>query len=279
MATAEAFAPAKINLTLHVTGQRDDGYHLIDSLVCFAGVGDVLRAEPGEALTLALEGPEALGLSGEGDNLVLRAARAFGGTRGAALTLDKRLPVASGIGGGSADAAAALRALSELWQVPLPDGAAVLALGADVPMCLQGRPSRVQGIGEILDPAPPLPAMEILLVNPRTPVSTPEVFRRLECRANPPMGALPGWRDAARFCDWLGAQRNDLLAPARSLAPAIDDALALIGASGALFTGMSGSGATCFGLYAPDGRRAPQAAERIRAARPGWWVQASRVRD
>ena len=183
------FAPAKVNLFLHVIGRRADGYHLLDSLVVFAEAADVLRAEPAQALTLHLDGPFAAGLAAEPDNLVLRAARALAAETGVAprarLSLHKNLPVASGIGGGSADAAAALRLLCRLWQVA-PDPAALarfaIGLGADVPVCLAGRASRMGGIGERIEPAPTLPACGIVLVNPGVAVATAEVFRNRQRR-------------------------------------------------------------------------------------------------
>ncbi|MFC4671101.1 4-(cytidine 5'-diphospho)-2-C-methyl-D-erythritol kinase [Seohaeicola nanhaiensis] len=276
MAANEVFAPAKINLTLHVTGQRGDGYHLLDSLVVFAGIGDTVAVAPAGALSLTVEGPEAAALSGEGDNLVLRAARLMGAERGAAIRLVKRLPVASGIGGGSADAAAALRALARLWGVALPDERQVLGLGADVPACLAGHPARMRGIGDDLAPVPGLPEMDIVLVNPGVAVPTPEVFRRLERRDNPPMPAeLPRWRDAGDFAGWLAEQRNDLLAPALAVAPVIGEVLTALRGTDCLFAGMSGSGATCFALYPPGSAESARA--RIDGAHPGWWSAAGPV--
>lgn len=268
----EVFAPAKINLTLHVTGQRDDGYHLLDSLVVFAAIGDTIRAIPSAALTLEIGGPEAGGLAAAPDNLVLRAARLMAPGRGAAISLTKRLPIASGIGGGSADAAASLRALSQLWDLPLPPSEQVLTLGADVPVCLSTSPARMRGIGERLDPVPPLPEMDIVLVNPRVPVSTPAIFRSLTVKDNPPMEPdLPHWRDLSAFISWLGAQRNDLAAPAIALQPVIADVLDVLRRAGALFAGMSGSGATCFGIFA-SGETSVQATSALKAEHPDWWV-------
>ena len=170
-------ARAKINLYLHVTGRRADGYHLLDSLVCFAELGDELALEPAPELRLSLEGPFGTALTGS-DNLVLAAARLMDPTKGAALRLVKQLPVASGIGGGSSDAAAALVGLARLWQCPLPATERLLALGADLPVCLAPGPCFVGGIGENLEPAPPLPRFYMLLANPRRPLPTAEVFRR-----------------------------------------------------------------------------------------------------
>lgn len=277
MTAAEGFAPAKINLTLHVTGQRGDGYHLMDSLLVFANIGDRIAVSSGAGLSLAIEGPMAAGLDAGQDNLVLRAARAFGGERGAALVLTKHLPVASGIGGGSADAAATLRVLSAFWERPLPSERDVLALGADVPVCLRGKPTRLQGIGETLLDVPDLPDMDILLVNPGIAVPTPAVFRALETKTNPPMAAVPSRLAAGPFCDWLADQRNDLLKPALSVAPGIQGVLDQIRGTDCLFTGMSGSGATCFGLYPPDGYSARSARAHLRAHRPEWWAEACQV--
>lgn len=269
MSEITVHAPAKINLCLHVTGQRADGYHLLDTLVAFCTVGDVLTLRPGP-LSLALCGPEAAALSAEPDNLILRAARMMGAE--AAITLDKRLPVASGLGGGSADAAAALRGLARLTGRPLPG--AVETLGADVPMCLAARPARVRGIGERLTPVR-LPALHLVLVNPRVPVATPAVFAALERRDGRGLPEpLPDWPDAAALVTWLAGTRNDLEPPARRQAPAIAEALTAL--EGALFARMSGSGATCFGIFG-DAAQARAAADDIRRARPGWWVVATQT--
>jgi 4-diphosphocytidyl-2-C-methyl-D-erythritol kinase len=262
-------APAKLNLYLHVVGRRADGYHLLDSLVGFADIGDVVEARPAERLSLEVTGPFAEGLGGD-DNLVLRAARALGPGRGVALRLEKNLPVASGIGGGSSDAAAALLALSKLWEVPIPPELPIV-LGADVPVCLLGRPAWLGGIGEDVVPAPPLPALGVVLVNPRIALSTPAVFK---ARQGPFSGAarFEPARGAKAFLDQLGERRNDLSDAAASLVPEIDAALASLGR--ALLARMSGSGATCFGLYESK-EAAQEAAARI--ARPGWWVAAGRL--
>ena len=274
--TVEDFAPAKLNLALHVTGRRANGYHDLDSLVVFAGVGDRVSALPAPALTLSVTGPEAAALAGEGDNLVLKAARVMAAGRGAALTLDKVLPVASGIGGGSADAAAALRALARLWDCPTPDAAAVMALGADVPVCLAGQPARMSGLGERLAPVPALPGgLAVVLVNPRIALATPAVFAALERRDNPAMEPMPGaFRDAEALVVWLRRQRNDLEAPAIRLVPAIEAVLAALSVAGARLVRMSGSGATCFGLH-DSVAGAETAAKTIAAREPGWWVRAA----
>lgn len=276
--TIEVFAPAKVNLTLHVSGQRADGYHLLDSLVVFAGVGDRITVRDDVRLGLEVTGPEAAALGAGADNLVLRAARSFDTDRGAVIRLDKRLPVASGIGGGSADAAATLAALGRLWDLPLPDPAEVLALGADVPVCLSGRPVRMRGIGETLDPIPSLPErLALVLANPRVAVPTPAVFRALARRTNPPMADLPAeFASAGDFADWLHAQRNDLEPAAIGLAPIIRETLDALATTGCLLTRMSGSGATCFGLFA-DPEAAETAAETLRRDRPDWWIAAAPV--
>lgn len=276
---ASQVAPAKLNLCLHVTGRRADGYHLLDSLVVFASVGDRVTAAPGQGLSLRVTGPEGAGLAAEDDNLVLRAARAMG-VADAALVLDKALPVASGIGGGSADAAASLRALARLTGRPLPDADGILRLGADVPVCLSGRPARMSGIGERLELLPPLPPLSCLLVNPRVPVPTPQVFAALTRRENPPLPDLPAAAlgSAAALAAWLAAEtRNDLVAPARMVAPVLAEVqAALETTSGCLLARMSGSGGTHFGLY--DSRaEAEAAAQTLGAAHPGWWVKAGSI--
>ena len=275
MATEQVseFAPAKINLCLHVTGQRADGYHLLDSLVAFAGVGDRVTARRAEALSLALSGPFGADLPSGDDNLVLRAARLAQPGLAAALALDKHLPPASGIGGGSADAAATVRALDRLAGAAAPrDAAGLAALGADVPVCLGSARARMRGIGDRLDPVT-LPPGWILLVNPRIEVPTPAVFRALAQKDNAPLPKiLPAWPDLAALARWLQDQRNDLQAPALALAPVIGTVLELLEAQpGARIARMSGSGATCFALF--TGRaEARAAAAAIGAAQPGWWV-------
>jgi len=276
-------APAKINLTLHVTGQRADGYHLLDSLVVFGGAQDLIRIEPADVLSLTVDGPEAAAVPADMGNLVLQVARLLGPDRGARITLTKSLPVASGIGGGSADAAATVRGLLRLWQIadggPAADralraiGPGVLALGADIPVCLQSRPARMRGIGEDLAALPPLPPLPAVLVNPRLPVSTPAVFRRLTEKANTPMPLdIPAFATVAAFAGWLQGQRNDLQAAARALQPAVGTVLDALGdCAGCLLARMSGSGATCFGLFA-DVSAAQGAAERLRRDWPGWWI-------
>jgi 4-diphosphocytidyl-2-C-methyl-D-erythritol kinase len=276
-------APAKVNLFLHVLGRRPDGYHLLDSLAVFADVGDTLRAEPAAVLSLTIEGPFAGALAAEPDNLVLRAARALaaeaGVTAGARLALAKHLPVASGIGGGSADAAAALRLLCRLWRLdPGPGVLARLAhgLGADVPVCLAGRASRMAGIGERLDPAPGLPECGIALVNPGIGLATADVFRARSGGWSARAELPPAWRDAGEMAADLGRPRNDLQPPAIALAPVIGEVLSVLDTSpGCLLARMSGSGATCFCLYG-DAAAARRAASALQ--RPGWWCWGGSVR-
>lgn len=277
---AEAFAPAKVNLTLHVTGQRGDGYHLLDSLVVFVDVGDQIVASRALALSLTIDGPMAAGLGTGEDNLVLRAARMLSPQSGAAIRLTKNLPLASGIGGGSSDAAATLRALTDLWRLPLPDAASCAALGADVPVCLHPRPRRMGGIGEVLADVPALPAVWLVLVNPGIHVPTPAVFRNLANKTGAPMPAkLPSCPNAQALAAFLKTQRNDLEHPACAMAPEIAKVLTQIGATdGCLLARMSGSGATCFGLYA-SASAAQSAADTLRASAPKWWVKAARVLD
>ncbi|WP_116132671.1 4-(cytidine 5'-diphospho)-2-C-methyl-D-erythritol kinase [Tropicimonas sp. IMCC34043] len=276
-AAVEEFAPAKINLTLHVTGRRADGYHLLDSLVVFAGVGDRVTARRAAVTTLSVTGPRAAGVPTGPDNLVLRAAALFPEAT-AALALDKHLPAAGGIGGGSSDAAATLRALARMSGRDLPDAQAVLALGADVPVCVFARPCRMAGIGEILQPVPSLPGLPAVLVNPGVGVSTPAVFKVLASRENPPMAEIPaGLAGAAEAAVWLGTQRNDLEPAAAMVAPEVAQVLrALRGQADCLLARMSGSGGTCFGLF-PTDAAAEAAAAALTTARPGWWVAPTRL--
>lgn len=278
MATEAALARAKVNLCLHVTGRRADGYHLLDSLVVFAGIGDRVSARSAAGLSLQVTGPQGAGLSAGDDNLCLRAARAFGVAVGAAITLEKQLPVASGIGGGSADAAAVLQVLARLWQRPLPPAEAVLQLGADVPVCLDGRPARMRGVGEQVSPLAPLPPAWLVLANPGIAIPTPDVFRALTARDNAPLpDRLPDFADAPALAAFLRDQRNDLEPPARAIAPVIGRVAAALAAQpGCLLARMSGSGATCFGLFA-GAAAAGAAAAALRQAEPGWWVAAAEM--
>lgn len=270
--TVRAFAPAKVNLTLHVTGQRADRYHLLDSLVVFANVGDSLTFRPASERRLMVRGEMSEGVPLDDSNLILQAAQLFPTDAGAEIVLDKVLPTAAGIGGGSSDAAAAIRGLSRLWGLDHPDTPA--QLGADVPVCLRPKTQRMQGIGDVLSPAS-IPRLPAVLVNPGVSVPTGPVFEALASKTNAPMPEiLPDLEDVASCAAWLGAQRNDLEDPARSLAPEIEEVLDVLTMAPAnLLARMSGSGATCFGLF-PDLATAQGAAAVIGRLHPLWWVQA-----
>ncbi|MCF8483209.1 MAG: 4-(cytidine 5'-diphospho)-2-C-methyl-D-erythritol kinase [Rhodospirillum sp.] len=275
-------APAKVNLTLHVTGKRPDGFHTLESLVVFSGVHDTLIAEPSDGFSLSITGPNAQGLEGEGDNIITRAAQRLADLTGKAnvarLVLIKRLPVAAGIGGGSADAAATLRALNRLWGLDRPlDDYMDLAggLGADVPVCLRGEAVTMAGIGEQLTPAPPLPSAWLVLVNPMKPVSTPAVFKARTGAFSPPNPLMEAPGDVRELAEALGSRSNDLAAPARLVEPVISDVLtAIANLRGCLLSRMSGSGATCFGLFA-DGTVCDEAAHHLAEDKPEWWVSAA----
>lgn len=268
MADTRGFAPAKVNLSLHVTGQRADGLHLLDSVVAFADIGDVLSATPAEVSTLSVSGPMAKGVPVDGRNLVLKAADWMGVS--AAFTLEKNLPAAAGIGGGSSDAAAALRLLSDLSNRTIPPGSE--ALGADIPVCLEARAARMRAVGEALDPCA-LPALPTVLVNPGIEVPTGAVFAALANKENTPMPAtIPALSTPAQAISWLARQRNDLQDPAIRLAPQIGSVLeALKSLPKAGLVRMSGSGATCFALFETRSDAA-QAAAKLSAAHPDWWV-------
>ena len=282
-------APAKVNLTLRVLGRRPDGYHEIESLVVFAGVGDTLAFTPGRNLALKVLGPTAALAGDLADNLVLRAARALGerceGLRAGEFVLSKRLPVAAGVGGGSSDAAAALRHLARHNHIALDDARlldAARATGADIPVCLDPHPRMMRGIGEILSRPWRIPALPALLINPRVAVPTKDVFKAL---AAPPLA--PDYASMRDQDEWTGGvepsrdeviayvahHHNDLEAPAIALNKAIAQALAALRAlPGCRFARMSGSGATCFALFASQ-RAAAAAARTLRAARPTWWIR------
>lgn len=279
-------APAKLNLYLHVTGRRADGYHLLDSLVAFADIGDEITVAPARSLNVAIAGPfgKELAVHDPARNLVWRAAallaRELGRPPGALVTLEKNLPIASGIGGGSSDAATTLISLAELWEAKLaPEALAALGaqLGADVPVCLARRAAFVGGVGEVIAPAPMLPETHIVLVNPGRPLPTPDVYRSRQGAFSPAARFARAPGDAAELAAILRQRRNDLTDAARSLVPEIGDVLAALAESqGALLSRMSGSGATCFALLA-DAGSARAAAARLRADRPGWWVAAGRL--
>ena len=278
-------APAKINLALHVTRRREDGYHDLESLVVFADVADEITAVPADVDSLTIVGPFAQGLNAGPSNLVSRAVSAFrlrwpdAVARGLALQLTKNLPVAAGIGGGSADAAAALRLMVSQSQQPIPvselsDMAALL--GADVPACLVSSPLVARGVGELLEPLPEFPPLHVVLVNPMIPLATAEVFRRLRAHDNYPLPALPSpLTRPAQIGIWLAETRNDLQPPAVKLVPAIGDVVdKLAEAQGCILARMSGSGATVFGLFGSSGQ-AHQAAQMMREHNPDHWVAAA----
>lgn len=278
-------APAKINLALHVTGRRADGYHELESVMVFAEIGDELTAVPAAADRLRITGPFGKGLESDGNNLVSRAVAAFR-TRwpghvpyGLDMTLSKNLPVAAGLGGGSADAAAALRLMAGLGQTQIPPEDLIdlaAGLGADVPACLISAPLVARGIGEIMRPLAAFPTCHVVLVNPLLPVATAEVFRRLENRVNPPLPALPEpMTRPAQLGIWLKETRNDLEAPAIALVPVIGDLIARLGGTpGCMLARMSGSGATIFGLFGSTAQ-AHQAAHELRQAYADYWVAAA----
>jgi 4-diphosphocytidyl-2-C-methyl-D-erythritol kinase len=268
----QEIAYAKINLALHVRERLPDGYHRIETVFAFAEDGDVLSVAPADALSLRLTGPFAADLTAEPGNLVLRAARALAAEAGvparAALTLDKRLPVASGIGGGSADAAAALRLLSRFWGIEVDQGAMhrlAAGLGADVPACLASAAARGDGRGDALTPIDEgdFAGALLLLVNPRRSLSTSRVFAAWD---GVDRGPLESWR----------AGRNDLEAPARAIEPEIGEVLASLADAG--LARMSGSGATCFGLFDSVADR-DRVVARLATESAGWWVMASRLRS
>jgi 4-diphosphocytidyl-2-C-methyl-D-erythritol kinase len=276
-------APAKINLTLRVIGRRRDGYHDIESLVAFAGLGDTLSFTPGGNLALVVRGPTAVASGSIVDNLVLQAAHALdervAGLKLGRFVLAKRLPVAAGLGGGSSDAAAALRLLAQANQLGRNDPRlmqAARATGADVPVCLDPRPRLMRGIGDILSDPLELPPMSVILVNPGVKLATKNVFDLLRNSGTPK--AEFGWEgERARFFAALAGSGNDLEKPAIRLQPVIGDVLASLQAlPGCRIARMSGSGATCFGLFERAGA-AGAAARNLRAEHPSWWIRATKV--
>lgn len=271
-------APAKVNLALHVTGRRTDGYHLLESLVVFTRFGDRLTAAPAQVDGLGISGPFGEGLAADQSNLVIRARDAFRSHLNiefpVALSLQKNLPLASGIGGGSSDAAATLRALSRLCGFDGDPGALALQLGADVPMCLAAKSLIAKGIGETLSPVPDMPELAMVLVNPGVHVATPAVFAGLDGVWKSPLPSLPRKLDLAALVEWLRKSRNDLQEPAEAVAPEISEVLTALRGTDPAFARMSGSGATCFGIY-PDMAGAQQAAQAIRRHQPGWFVAAT----
>jgi 4-diphosphocytidyl-2-C-methyl-D-erythritol kinase len=282
----EAFAPAKINLFLHVGEKRADGFHDLESLVVFADIGDTLAFSPAPELTLALDGPFARALEAEGDNLVLRAARALAKHVGrpaatTSIRLTKQLPIASGIGGGSADAAAVLRGLTRLWALDLSwDELRVIAetIGSDVPVCVESKASWMEGRGERVIPAAAVPEMSVLLVNPGVAISTAEVFRTLAPRhRSGTINRVAPLSLPRELIAFLKNTANDLQAPAQLIAPVIGVVLdELSRMPGVEIWRMSGSGATCFALF-DDQSSAEMAAIALSHTHPDWWVKATRI--
>lgn len=275
-------APAKINLALHVIGQRPDGMHLLDTVAVFADIGDMVSADPAERLTLAIEGPLAAHAPIGSENLIIRAAeclrRHTRAKAGAALRLTKHLPSGAGFGGGSADAAAALLALNELWQTGMARSALAaigVELGADIPMCVSGAALRARGIGEVIDPISGWPPLPMVLIWPGAAVPTGAIFSALEERVNEPLPPIFRLETVAGVATWLAGQRNDLQHAAVQVAPVIHAGLeALRAAPGCLLARMSGSGSGCFGLFAST-ELSRAVASRIASAEPSWWVCAT----
>jgi 4-diphosphocytidyl-2-C-methyl-D-erythritol kinase len=273
----EELARAKVNLALHVIGRRADGYHDLDSIVAFADIGDRLTFTPASAFALSVNGPFAAGLSANEDNLALKAAHALatafpGKMAPAHITLEKNLPLASGLGGGSADAAAVLRGLPRLSGFnPPKDGLRQLAraLGADVPVCLDQTAARMRGVGDELECLDGFAPLHAVLINPGVPSRTPDVFAALRVA----VGA-PAFRPIATPFN-LFSCRNDLEAPAKQLTPSIGTVLSMLrGRHGLAYARMTGSGATCFGIY-ETAAAAAVAAKAIKASHPTWWCVAT----
>ena len=268
-------ASAKINLALHVTGQREDGYHLLDSLVAFTKFGDEISVEIADETSLEIDGPFSSYLGTGTDNIILKAAALFDVPLKMKLT--KKLPVASGIGGGSADAAAVIRAACRLLKTNHPSADDILGLGADVPVCVKNRTCRMQGIGDVITPVSYMPNMSVVLINPRVGVSTPQIFKGLVNKNNSEMTAMPMTFDTpSQLVAWLSQQRNDLEETAISLEPKIADCLTILTKHNADFARMSGSGATCFGLFS-DLETARRAAANITAEHPSYWCVATEL--
>jgi 4-diphosphocytidyl-2-C-methyl-D-erythritol kinase len=273
-------AYAKVNLWLNVVGRRADGYHLLDSLVAFVDLADAVSARLADGLSLEIDGPYGAGLAAASDNLVLKAAHKLADRSGrpalAAIRLTKRIPVAAGLGGGSADAAAALRELAEFWGASLPEQELLdiaRSLGADVPMCLLGRTALASGVGDQLKPVHALPAAAVLLVNPRIALPTRDVFAARSGAFSELMPPPSAWRTVADLADDLSRRGNDLTAAAISLCPVIADVLTVLRADRqARYAGMSGSGATCFALF--DSVDAARNAAALLP--PAWWRHAGR---
>ena len=276
--TIKVTAHAKVNLTLHVVGQRANGYHEMQSLVCLTEFGDQIHLTPAVNFSFQVIGPYAAGIPVDESNLVVQAtkfmAKKHSKTLDCQIILEKNLPMASGIGGGSSDAAAVIRALSQYWSVPLPNTDELMALGADIPVCLTTGLTLMEGAGEDVTQLSAAPNWGLVLVNPNVGVSTPAVFNALNSKHNPPM------QNVAENCvdiTWLGDQRNDLEPPAIAMAPEVVAVVDAISATlHCQMARMSGSGATCFGLFA-NTEHANAAAERLQGAHPNWWVVSTKI--
>ena len=284
MASLHIEAPAKVNLYLHITGRRADGYHLLDSLVAFARIGDTLDIEAADELTLVNTGPFGAVLDPGPDNLVLRAARSLaaetGVRAGAKLTLTKRVPVAAGLGGGSADAAATFKGLARLWGIEISTAELMrlgVDLGADVPVCIYGRPAYVSGIGETIEAAPRLPETNLVLANPGRPVLTAAVYKAQGGRFTQPARFADSPADARALAEALSRRENGLARAALEIEPAIAETLVALQDSGrCLLARLCGSGPTCYGIF-PDVRAANEAADSLSRANPSWWVCATQL--
>jgi 4-diphosphocytidyl-2-C-methyl-D-erythritol kinase len=271
-------AHAKVNLTLHVVGQRANGYHELQSLVCLTEFGDQIHLSPAADFSFQVIGPNASGIPVDESNLVVQAAKFMAQKHSKSLDchiiLEKNLPMASGIGGGSSDAAAVMRALSQYFSVPLPNVDELMTLGADIPVCMTTGLTLMEGAGEDVTQLSAAPNWGVVLVNPNVGVSTPAVFNALNSKRNLPM------QDVAENCvdiAWLGDQRNDLEPPAMAIVPEVGAVVdAISAAPHCQMARMSGSGATCFGVFA-DIKHANAAAERLQRAHPDWWVVSTKI--
>ncbi|MCB1651487.1 MAG: 4-(cytidine 5'-diphospho)-2-C-methyl-D-erythritol kinase [Alphaproteobacteria bacterium] len=287
MRSLTVFAPAKINLYLHVTQRLPNGYHALDSLVAFADIGDQITLEPSKTFAFHIEGPFAGAFQGRdietaphSTNLAVKAAWALARLTAepldVSMTLTKNLPLGAGIGGGSADAAAVLWALHQWWSLPpaanyLPD--LTKNLGADVPVCYESRPRRMRGIGDILDDIPPLPEVPVVLVHPGKACSTPSVFGSFKGPFAPVEPVPASFETAESFVSFLHHRRNDLEGAAKNIVPEIENVLKAIDAQkGVMLARMSGSGSTCFGLF-EDEKTAHSAAQSIKEHNPDWWIK------
>lgn len=278
-AAISTIARAKVNLALHIASRRPDGLHSLSSIVVFPEIGDRITVEPNSQLTLEVEGPMAADVPKGEENLVVRAARLLDPQGPARITLQKTLPVAAGLGGGSADAAAATHLLSQLWGCSLPSRDRLAKLGADIPACMFAKPAILAGLGEHVLPLWAFPPLSLVLVNPGIPLPTGEVFTALSTTDNPPLSPDPdlcSWKAVVQWLQWL---RNDLEEPAMRIQPAIGEILtALSSCDGCQLARMTGSGATCFGIF-PSKSCAAYAARRISERSPAWWARATWTSD